>query len=246
MRDPRPLLPPPPGRLLPAALLLLFACAHEAPRGFGRQSTLALAPSHRCEGGACTCRDPESSEDQEERAPIADGQKRFEFRLGPTVDALWLEIDGRGQLYKGSESAGGVCVYVDLPAGQKTRIRYHVEAQEPTRGTELDARVAEYGPRVGAWYDTFRFRCGGGGVPCDTQLLDEWLKAMHGLVRGIRDPCGSTKLEEPRWAAPPTDMPHPAQVTVELLLGVHRFPTHEPPGSTECGKRHKDNVEFSP
>jgi hypothetical protein len=219
-----------------------LSCAHDPPpRAWTRESGLAMAPSHRCKGQRCVCREAGSADDAAEQTPPPAGQKRYELRIGPTADLVWIEVAGRGVYFKETETGGGACAYVDLPIGQKAHLVYHVESQERTRGTALDLRISEHNPKLGAWYDTATIECGGGGAPCDRALLGGWLDRMHGLPRGLQDACGSTKLLEPRWSTPETDLPHPPTITVELDLEVFKFEPRSPPGAPDCGKRHKDN-----
>ncbi|HJZ86201.1 MAG TPA: hypothetical protein VKN99_13570 [Polyangia bacterium] len=220
-------------------LALALACAHEpAPRTWERATTLEVAASHRCQGARCTCRDPSAADDQSEKNPPPNGRKRYEFRIGPSIDFTWLEVEGHGVLFKETETGGAACVYVDLPAGQKAHVVFHVEAQQAVHGTALDLQVSEYGPQ--GWYDTARIDCGGGGSACERTAMADWLARIHALKRGEHDPCGSTKIERPNWTAPPTDLPYPPVITVELWLDVYKFVPRLPHGSPQCGQRHKD------
>src|SRR5438045_2646498 len=119
-------------------IVLVLSCATplvtSPERTWPRQNSLEMAPSHRCQGGSCTCRDVADEKDQLEKRPPAEGFKRFELRLLPTPDAAWVEVEGRGILYKDSATSSGSCAYVDLPVGRRVRVSYHVAARQPTAG----------------------------------------------------------------------------------------------------------------
>jgi hypothetical protein len=224
-------------------LVFVFSCTPQAPirTSWPRESSLQMASSHRCQGQRCACRDASTPGDFAESNPPAAGSKRYEFRVGPSVDNVWLEIAGRGTWFKETETGGSGCVYVDLRPGDRVRISEHVEAQERTRGTALDLRISEYNPQLQVWYDTARIECGGGGDACNREMLAEWLERVHKLPRGLWDACGSTKVEAPHWTSGETDLPHPPVITADLILHVYTFEPKAPPGNAECGKRHKDN-----
>jgi hypothetical protein len=223
-------------------LLFVFSCAHEPAvrTSWPRESSIQMAASHRCQGQKCACRDAGTPADAAESNPPAAGSKRYELRVGPSMDNVWLDVSGRGTWFKETETGAAGCVYVDLKPGDKVRISEHVEAQEKTRGTALDLRISEYNPKLQVWYDTAHIECGGGGDACNREMLAGWTESIHKLSRGLQDPCGSTKIEEPHWTSPETDLPHPPAVTAELTLHVYNFEPKLPPGNAECGKRHKD------
>ena len=225
-----------------ALTLFVFSCAHEAPaRNWARDASIQMAASHRCQGQHCTCRDASSPADAAESNPPAGGMKRYEIRVGPSMDAVWVDVEGRGTWFKQTEPQETGCLYVDLKPGDKVRVTEHVEAMEKTHGTALDVRISEYNPKLHAWYDTARIECGGGGDACNREMLGSWTDSIHKLVRGLQDQCGSTKIEEPHWSSPETDLPHPPAITAELILHVYTFEPKSPPGTADCGKRHKDN-----
>jgi hypothetical protein len=223
------------------AIFVLVSCTHDAaPRTWPRESSLHMAASHRCQGQRCTCRDAGSAADAAESTPPAPGTKRFELRVGPSMDSVWLDVTGHGIWLKDTEPSAEGCAYVDLKAGEKVHVIEHVEAQEKTRGTALDVRISEYNPKLQVWYDTARVECGGGGDACNREMMAAWLERMHKLPRGLHDPCGSTKIEEPTWSAAETDLPHPSVITADVTLHVYTFEPRSAPGSAECGKRHQD------
>jgi hypothetical protein len=222
-----------------ALALVLLGCAHEPPTPSWPLVTTLHPASQRCADGRCTCREPGSEDDQADAEPPAPGRKRFELRLSPSDDPAWVEIAGEGVWAQEPHPSADACLYVELPAGKAIRLRYQIRASEPTRGGALALSIAEHGEA--GWYDTARVACGGGGVPCDRVAMEGWLAEIHALERGLHDPCGSTKLEEPSWSAPGTDLPHLPIVTAELTLHVYQFAPKLPHGSPDCGQRHKDN-----
>lgn len=225
-----------------ALALLAFACTPQAAvrTSWPRESSLQMAGSHRCQGQKCACRDASTQADAAESKPPTGGAKRYELRVGPSMDNVWLEVSGRGTWFKETETGSAGCVYVDLKPGDKVRISEHVEAQEKTRGTALDLRISEYNPKLQVWYDTARVECGGGGDACNREMLADWLDRIHKLSHGLQDACGSTKVEEPHWTSGETDLPHPPNITADVTLHVYTFEPKLPPGNPECGKRHKD------
>src|SRR5262245_23828029 len=94
-------------RLL-ACAALVFGCggstAHQEPLPPtpppGTNATLA---GPLCEGQACKCREYGAPADGGAGA-APEGMKRFELRLGPTPNPLWVTLDGN-VLYKSEEHA---------------------------------------------------------------------------------------------------------------------------------------------
>lgn len=197
------------------------------------RTSIQTAPSHRCKAGVCTCRNAEHPYDQDETHLPLPGVKRFEFRIDQSIDFSWVEIEGRGVFVKRAEEAGPVCVYVDLPVGKKTKIRYHTRASVAEQGIVPRLLVTEYA-QTSWWYRTAELSCGRTGVPCDREEMKSWITMMADLPRHIHDPCGSTRIGGASWSSPERRMPHFESVTMELTLDVKAYEPKNPPGATEC------------
>jgi hypothetical protein len=219
------------------ALAALLGCAPaRGPAGPSTTGALALAGA-RCAGGACTCRavddygnliDPKDTEE----GPIADGQKRFELRTGRGFDPLRIEVAGRGGLDKRTDVVDATCGYIDLPPGQHA-VRVHMRAQNPEAGQVPALFVSEFSPRFKSWYTTFQFRCGGSG-PCEKGHMDDWMKEMRTVERGLFDPCGSVRIKGLRFNAERAVGTKLAELTLEFVLDVYKFPPRFPHGAPRC------------
>lgn len=227
-----------------ALALSLTACAGQKdaqrPPKAEDARPMALAGA-RCTDGVCACRRVdergETAEEDRDEGPIAEGHKRFELRTGRGLDEVRITVEGRGTLVKaGGASPEPVCAYVDLPPG-KHRVTVRAVATDLEAGQEPSFFIAEHSPEQRSWYDTFRFRCGGGGSVCTQGHMDEWLDAMRAhlkAARGIYDPCGSTRVTLPRWTAERAVGPKLADLEVALTLEVYKFQPRFPHGAKTC------------
>jgi hypothetical protein len=178
--------------------------------------------------GSCKCRDENLAADGGAGVPEGD-LKRYEFRVGPIENDLWVTVDGQ-VLYKSKERATD-CFYLDLATGEH---QVDLRASKPL-GTQVGLRVSEYGPKAGSWYKTFRFDCGVNGACAHGELDD--IKAEFSQVKaGVHDKCGSTKVKGIAWdtgVAP--DQVHPQDVAVRFTLSIYKFLPDRPTGDPACG-----------
>lgn len=192
--------------------------------------TRAALSGPLCEPERCRCRDLGAPGDGGAGLP-GEGVKRFEVRVGPFDNALWVTI-GEHVLYKSDERAEE-CFYVDLPPGK------HGVTIQANRGGGFSAAVAisELGAQTGSWYETFRFACGAPGA-CSYDQLDAWKASLAKYTRGIHDACGSVKIEGMGWqAGRAPDQQHPQDLQLELTLDVYKFAPDKPHGHPECADR---------
>jgi hypothetical protein len=226
-----------------ALALLLSACAGQKegqkPSKPEAAGPMAVAGA-RCSGGVCACRRVdergEMAEADRDEGPIAEGHKRFELRTGRGLDEVRITVEGKGTLVKTGASPEPACAYVDLPPGRH-KVTVRAVATNPEAGQEPSFFIAEHSPEQRSWYDTFRFRCGGGDMVCSQGHMDEWLDAMRAhqkASRGIYDPCGSTRVALPRWTAERAVGPKLADLEVELTLEVYKFQPRFPHGAKTC------------
>jgi hypothetical protein len=190
--------------------------------------TRATLSGPLCEAEVCRCRDDEAPGDGGAGAPDDPAVKRFEFRVGPAANPLWVTVDGQ-VLYK-SEQRALDCFYLDLRPGK------HQVVLRASRDGGLSAAfsVSEYGAATRSWYETFRFSCGSPGT-CSHDEIDEEKARYAGYGRGVHDPCGSVKVRDIAWdtgRAP--DNLHPSDVQLELTLDVYKFPPRFPHGAGQC------------
>ena len=181
-----------------------------------------------CEFSACKCRD--AAGDPPQTAPA--GFKRYEVRIGPIDNELWVTIDDKMVLYKGLERPEE-CFYVDVAPGRHPiRIR-------GKRETGFGARVtiSELAPENQGWYGSFEFQCGSPGI-CTRQRLDEWKKETSALPKNLFDPCGSTKVREVVWQTGrlPDTVP-PGDLQLDFILDVYKFTPSFAPGAAECARK---------
>jgi hypothetical protein len=188
--------------------------------------TRATLAGPRCSGGQrCECRDAMQVEDELRPEPPL---KRFEFRVGPTQNALWVSVDDM-VLYKSTERADE-CFYVDLMPGRHP-VQIHGKGDD---GLGVVVRVAELSGAGPWWYDTFSFDCGGGGL-CDLDGMRGEKARIAQVDRGIHDTCGSVKVQQLDWrTGTMPDALHPGEIVVDFVLNVYRFATEHPPGSDAC------------
>ena len=225
----------PPRRHLSAlsVLVVLAACS-----GTTRQQitiepppppqTRAVLAGPLCHGDACTCRDENAAGDGGVGAPD-ETHKRFELRLGPTDNDLWVTVDGQ-VLYKSKERATE-CFYLDLtPGDHKVLLR----ASRPN-GVQAGLAIQELGVAAASWYKTFRFSCGVSGT-CSHDELDGVKADLAQVKAGLHDPCGSVRVKGVAWdtgVAP--DQVHPQDLAVGLTLDVYKFKPGKPSGDPTCG-----------
>lgn len=216
-----------PGAALLLATIIAGAC------GGPEQPAMSPVPARMiratlvgplCEGAeiACKCREP--GDDTGVPAP---GYKRYEIRIGPAEDELWVAV-GDMILYKSRERAEE-CFYVDLHPGKHPVM---LRAEGPQG---FGARLSISEQAAQGWYDTFAFQCGAPGRCAATELRD-WSDALpRRYPRDVHDPCGSTKIRGVRWLAGRTlDRVHPDALQLDLVLDVYRFAPAHPPGDPAC------------
>ena len=216
-------------------VLVLAACGGGAPRTVititppPEPETRGALAGPLCQGTACTCRDETAPADGGAGAP-AEGLKRFEIRIGPQDNPLWVTLDDR-VLYK-SAARAEECFYVDLaPGDHPMRIRASRDG-----GISAGVRVQEYGVDTQSWYDSFQFVCGIPGV-CAHEELDDYKASLKKFRRGIQDPCGSVKVKQLSWdTGKAPDQVHPNDLAVGLTLEVYYFPPRGPHGDPACAE----------
>jgi hypothetical protein len=190
--------------------------------------TRATLSGPLCEAEVCQCRDEAQPADGGAGAPDAPGVKRFEIRVGPAANPLWVTVDGM-VLYK-SEQHATDCFYLDLrPGPHKVSLRAQREG-----GLSAAFQISEYGPATRSWYETFRFSCGSPGM-CAHDEMDGEKERYGGYARGVHDACGSVKIKDIAWdtgRAP--DNVHPSDLQVELTLDIYSFPPRFPHGDGRC------------
>jgi hypothetical protein len=189
--------------------------------------TRATLSGPLCMASACRCR----TSDADAGDPNSTFIKRYEVRIGPMPDALWVTV-GDNILYKSAERSTE-CFYLDLRPGEHpVTIRGEGEYGVGARVTISEQNAA--GPW---WYDTFRFQCGAPGN-CDFARLDEWKRSLAKYERSAHDPCGSTRILGLRWeTGKAADMRHPEKLEVSLVLDVRDFTPEHPPGHAACADR---------
>jgi hypothetical protein len=220
---------------LAAVLLVVAACSSpqtqieiQPPPPPETRATLA-GPLCASGTSACTCRDENAAGDGGAGLPDVAGRKRFELRLGPTDNDLWVTVDDN-VLYKSKERATE-CFYLDLPSGDhKVRLRAH-----RPNGLQASVAISEYGVYAKSWYKTLRFSCGVPGT-CSHDELEETKAQYRAVKAGTHDPCGSVRIKNVGWdtgVAP--DQLHPEDLVVELTLDIYKFKPGKPSGDPACG-----------
>jgi hypothetical protein len=194
------------------------------------RETHAVLAGNLCQAGHCACR--EGAGDGGAGVPNDAAHKRFEFRLGPSPQELWLTINGRDVLYKSPERADA-CFYVDLPTGAQ-----HVElrASNPD-GVSVALAVHELGTRTRSWYDTFQFACGSPGVCAFDELEANKAQYAGGREKNLFDRCGTTKVKAISWdhgKAP--DQLHPSELLVRFTLDIYKHAAFKEHGDDTCGR----------
>jgi hypothetical protein len=193
------------------------------------QATLA---GHRCASGDfCACRAPDGADDAE-KAPPAEGLKRFEVRVASSDGQAWVTIDGRERLYKSPERAED-CYYLDLAPGDHT-VSLRAKSQTEAGGVGAALSVSEYNAKNGLWYDAFRFGCGAPGA-CAKEQIEDWKAAVEKDRTKMWDPCSATKIRSLAWeTGRMPDALHPEEIKVTFTLKIATNPPSRPPRDPEC------------
>ena len=188
--------------------------------------TKATLAGPLCEFANCKCR--EEAGDPPQEAP--EGFKRYEVRIGPADNPLWVSI-GDMVLYKSNERAMD-CFYVDVRPG---RHPVRLQAKQDT-GFAARLKISELAPSNQGWYDSFQFACGAPGV-CARDTLREWKAEVARIDDNVHDPCGSTKIRQVVWQTGrlPDDVP-PGELQLDFILDVYKFVPTFGPGATECAR----------
>jgi len=213
------------------AAVLLAGCGGSRPRAIEplpeppAKLTKATLAGPLCGGDSCECTESPS----EAGLPESGAEKRYEIRLGPTENELWLTL-GSMVLYKGVERATE-CFYVDLSPGKHlVKLRGRGEAGFAARLSISE--LSEHGA-----YQTFEFGCGGPGL-CTMQQLKDFKSSLARYKRDIHDPCGSTKIRGLKWqTGTMPDRFHPSDLLLELTLDVYNFAPRQPSGHPSCANR---------
>jgi hypothetical protein len=188
-----------------------------------------------CKGDACKCRDTNQKGDGGVGTPAA-GRKRFELRLGPSSQELWVTLPD-AVLYKSPERAEE-CYYVDLPP---IDVPVELRGSDPA-GVSAAWTIRELGTATKSWYDTFAFSCGSPGV-CSFEELDQAKARSNGMAKkGVYDPCGSVKVKGLIWdTGRSPDNVHPNELLVKLVLQIYkRAPSRE--HGADCSKYGKEGA----
>ncbi|MGE0870202.1 MAG: hypothetical protein AB7P03_16680 [Kofleriaceae bacterium] len=181
-----------------------------------------------CQPAECKCREGDTDAGEPE-----EGKKRFEIRLGPSPQALWVTLP-EGVLYKSAERAQA-CFYVDLAPGTVTA---ELRASDKD-GVSAAMTVKELGTSTKSWYDTFAFECGSPGV-CSFDELQSNKATYASYQRGLHDPCGSVKIRNIMWdhGKAPDEM-HPSELVMRFTMQIYKLAPSKPHGS-ECGRGQHD------
>jgi hypothetical protein len=192
------------------------------------RATSAMLAGPLCQGQTCTCRDPLSSEDGGAGVPEP-GRKRFEVRVGPFANDLWVQV-GDSMLYKSVERPDA-CFYLDLAPGEvPVGIRGSTEG-----GLSAAVAISEYSDKSKSWYQTFSFQCGAPGV-CAYDELQEQKAGYAKFAKGIHDPCGSVRIKQLGWnSSEAADKVHPTDLAVSLKMEIYKFVPSKPQGS-DCSR----------
>lgn len=180
-------------------------------------------------GQACTCRDENAPADGGVGEPAA-GVKRFELRVGPAANAVWVTVDDM-VLFK-SEQRASECFYIDLaPGDHKVGVRAHNQG-----GLGAAVTIREYGVTAKTWYDSVHFECGTPGA-CSNDELDQEKADFASAPHGVHDACGSVKVKGVAWnTGTEPDGAHPEDLQVELTLDIYKFVPEKKHGDT-CERR---------
>ena len=212
--------------MVSSVLSMAATCGATTPR-VPLPETRATLAGPLCSDGICSCRSATSQAGQPSRAD----HKRFEFRLGPAANELWVTVNDM-TLYKNTEQ-NSQCFYLDLPPGRH-KVRLYARSKE---GAAAGLAVSEMQTENYWWYQTLRFRCGTPG-PCEKSQLARYRKSLSKYRRSVHDPCGSTKVRKIRWDAGRLNSGAVlGYVDFQFELDIRRFsPTH-PSGDPQCANR---------
>lgn len=187
--------------------------------------TTATLAGPLCEGMACEC----AAKPSEVGAPERPGFKRFEVRIGPIENDLWVSV-GANKLYKTREKATE-CFYVDLETGKRHPVTMRAHGKN---GVAARFTIKEHG-KLGA-YNTYEFECGGPGL-CDARTIREYRSSLKNVRRNLHDPCGSTKVRGIQWlTGVMPDQMHPNDIHLQLTLQVYNFEPKHPSGTAKCSR----------
>lgn len=217
------------------ALLVLEGCPTGSTETTGVRfpPRTSLTPSSgRCQGQSCQCRPLDGGEGQtEENIPA--GHKRFELRLPRSTSAIWVSLP-KGVFYKAPEEVQPACFYVDLPPGEHP-LTLRSERRDPEVGLQTGLTIFEYGPRVGGWYRSLDFTCGG-LQKCTKPGMESWVRFQRGLPRGVLDACGSTMIRGVTFSGTREErqLPEYVDLDLSLVIKVYEFETHSAPGAASC------------
>lgn len=225
--------------IVPAGLAILVAGAAcggaDLPNPDERDEDLLDVTRADLVGPLCSRRSCECASAPAEAGEPAAGDKRYEIRVGPMPDEMWVTV-GDDVLYKSRERSTE-CFYVDLSPGEHrvaARVRGSRGFSAAVKISELgDSPVEDYeGPW---WLDTFRFNCGAPGR-CTTERLDHWRDRFRGRAeRNILDPCGSTAVRDIAWRTGELrERIYPRSLHLEFTLDIYDFDPIFPPGHREC------------
>ncbi|WP_428261771.1 hypothetical protein [Haliangium sp.] len=189
--------------------------------------TRATLTGPLCMGGETQCRCRERGESVGQ--PDEDGVKRYEIRIGPVANELWVSVDDM-VLYKSAER-GEECFYVDLHPGKHPVVL----RGEGERGFGARLIISEQGKQSS--YHTFTFDCGTPGHCAMTDLQD-FMDSLSRYPRGLHDPCGSTKIRQVRYLTGRTpDQIHPDALELSLVVDVYQFAPEHASGDPACAQR---------
>ena len=189
--------------------------------------------SARCTGGHCTCR---TTDDEPEKTPPPEGQKRLELRLSADGGEAILDAPGLGRVT--TTGAQEACYYVDVAAGSTQGFTFTVVADKADRGVAPHLTVTEYGPAGPYWYKTLAVTCAGADARCDRNGADAWGRGLATRKRGRLDPCGSMVVTGLKWETSGSEADRNGgffrDFIVRFDVEAKKFATKFAPGSTEC------------
>jgi hypothetical protein len=187
----------------------------------------------RCKDGHCACR---AAEDEPEKRPPAEGQKRLEIRMSADGGDALLDAPGLGRLT--SSGPQEACFYLDVPAGGTQSFTFTVVADRADRGVGPHLAVTEYGPAGPYWYRTLAITCAGANARCDRNGADAWGRGLATRKRGRLDPCGSMVVTGLKWETSGSEAERNGgffrDFIVRFDVEAKKFATKFAPGSTEC------------
>jgi hypothetical protein len=195
------------------------------------KDTHAVLAGALCRDNHCRCRDASAPGDGGVGAPDGKERKRYEIRLGPSPQELWVTVNRSTVLYKSAERAED-CFYIDLPSGAQ---QVELRASNPD-GVSVALEVHELGTATRSWYDTFAFACGSPGV-CSFDELQTNKAQLVAAHRSLFDRCGTTRVKGITWdhgKAP--DQTHPSELLVRFTLDIYRFAAWKAHGDDTCGQ----------